>query len=102
MGPTVDLRMSDENINDLRYEALAGRINKVESYLEKIVQHITVNDSRHTTVSTSKKRKVETTSEYQVKPRPTPVVACAGSYIQTEVENDDTVSIVKVMPSSFL
>ena len=94
--------MSDADINDLRYEALAGRINKVESYLEKIVQHITVNDSRHATVSTSKKRRVETNFETQVKPRPTPVVGCAGSYIQTKVENDDTVSVVKVMPSSFL
>ena len=47
--------MLDADINDLRYEALAGRINKVESYLKKIVQHITVSDSRHATVSPSKK-----------------------------------------------
>ena len=41
-----------------------------------------------------KKRRVETTSETQVRPRPTPVVGCAGSYIQTKVANDDTVSIM--------
>ena len=39
--------MSEADINDLRYEALAGRINKVESYLENVVQHITIDDSRH-------------------------------------------------------
>ena len=41
--------MLEADIDDLRYEALAGRINKVESYLEKIVQHITIHDSRHAT-----------------------------------------------------
>ena len=49
--PTVDLRMSDADISDLTFEALTSRINKVESYLEEIVHHITVNDSRHVTVS---------------------------------------------------
>ena len=29
-GSTDDLRMSEADINDLRYEALAGRTNKVE------------------------------------------------------------------------
>ena len=93
-GPTVDLCMSDADINDLRFEALTSRINKVESYLEKIVHHITVNDSRHATVSPSKKRRVETTTETQVRSRPTPAVGCAGSYIQTEVPNDDIVSVM--------
>ena len=51
VGPTVDLRMSDADMNDLRFEALTSRINKVESYLEEIVHHITINDSRHVTVS---------------------------------------------------
>ena len=58
-GSTIDLRMSDADMNDLRFEALTSRINKVESYLEEIVHHITVNDSRHVTVSPPKKRKVE-------------------------------------------
>ena len=93
-GPAVDLRMSDADINNLRFEALTSRINKVESYLEKLVHHITVNDSRHATVSPSKKRSVETTTETQVRSRPTPTVDCAGWYIQTEVPNDDTVSIM--------
>ena len=86
--------MLDTDINDLRYETLTGRINKVERYLKKIVQHITVNDSRHATVSPSKKCRVETTSETQVRPRPTPVVSCAGLCMQTKVANDDTVSIM--------
>ena len=38
VGPTVNLRMSDADMNDLRFEALTSRINKVESYLEEIVQ----------------------------------------------------------------
>ena len=94
VGPTVDLRMSDADMNDLRFEALTSRINKVESYLEEIVHHITVNDSRHVTVSPPKKRKVETTTETQVRSRPTPTVGCAESYIQTEGPNDDTVSVL--------
>ena len=51
VGPTVDLPMADADMNDLRFKALASRINKVESYLEEIVHHITINDSRHVTVS---------------------------------------------------
>ena len=77
--PTDDLRMSEADINDLRYEALAGRINKVESYLEKIVQHI----SRHPTDSPPKRRRIEMTSETQVRPRPTPAAGCAGSQMMT-------------------
>ena len=92
--PTIDLRMSDAEMNDLRSEALTSRINKVESYLEEIVHHITVNDSRHVTVSPPKKRKVETTTETQIRFRPTPAVGCAESYIQTEDPNDDTVSVL--------
>ena len=92
--PTVDLRMSDADMNDLRFEALTSRINKVERYLEEIVHHITVNDSRHVTVFPPKKRKVETTTETQVRSRPTPAVGCAESYIQTEDPNDDTVSVL--------
>ena len=93
-GPTVDLRMSDADMNDLRFEALTNKINKVESYLEKIVHHITINDSRHATVSPSKKRRVETTTETRVRSRPTPTVGCAESYIQIEDPNDDTVSVM--------
>ena len=51
LRPTIDLRMSDADMNDLRFEALTSRINKVESYLEEIVHHITISDSRHVTVS---------------------------------------------------
>ena len=92
-GSTDDLRMSEAGITDLRYETLASRLNKVESYLEKIVQPIAVNDSRHATVSPPKKKhRVETTSETQVRPRPTPAASCAGSHRQTEIANDDTVS----------
>ena len=79
VGPTVDLRMSDADMNDLRFEALASRINKVESCLEEIVHHITVNDSRHVTVSPPKKRKVETTTE-------TPVIGL-GPLPQLVVQN---------------
>ena len=93
-GPTNDLHMLEVDINDLRYEALASSINKVESYLEKIVQHITVNDSRHATESSPKKRRIETTSETQVRPGPTPAAGCAGSHIQIKVANDDTVSFM--------
>ena len=67
---TVDLHMLDADMNDLRFEALTSRINKVESYLEEIVHHITVNDGRQVTVSPPKKRKVETTTETQVRSRP--------------------------------
>ena len=74
VGPTIDLCMLDADMNDLRFEALTSRINKVESYLEEIVHHITVNDSRHATVSPPKKRKVKTTTETQVRSRPTPAV----------------------------
>ena len=81
-------------MNDLRFEALTSRINKVESYLEEIVHHITVNDSRHVTVSPPKKRKVETTTETQVRSRPTPASGCGESYTQTEDPNDDTVSVL--------
>ena len=35
VGPTIDLRMSDADMNDLRFEALISRINKVESYLRR-------------------------------------------------------------------
>ena len=93
-GPIVDLRVSDAGMNDLRFEALISRINKVESYLEEIVHHITINDSRCVTVSPPKKRKVEMTTETQVRSRPTPAVGCAESYIQTEDLNDDTVSVL--------
>ena len=41
-----------------------------------------------------KKRRVETTSETQVRPWPTPAAGCAGSHIQTVVANDDTVSVM--------
>ena len=92
-GPTIDLRMSDADMNDLRFKAVTSRINKVESYLEEIVHRITVNDSRHVTVSPPKKRKVDTTTEAQVRSRPTPAVGCAELYIQTEDPNDDTVSV---------
>ena len=51
VGPTVDSCMSDADMSDLRFEALTSGINKVESYLEETVHHITVNDSRHVTVS---------------------------------------------------
>ena len=57
------------------------------------MQHITVNDSRHATDSPPKKRRIETTSETQVRPGPTPAAGCAGSHIQTEVANDHTVSV---------
>ena len=73
-------------MNDLRFEALTSRINKVESYLEEILHHITV--------SPPKKRKVDTTTEAQVRSRPTPAVGCAELYIETEDPNDDTVSIL--------
>ena len=36
VGPTVDLCMWDADMNDLRFEALTSRINKVESYLEEL------------------------------------------------------------------
>ena len=39
--PIDDSHMSEAGLNDLRYEALAGRIDKVKDYLEQIVQHIT-------------------------------------------------------------
>ena len=94
VGPTIDLCMSDADMNDLRFEALTSRINKVESYLEEIVHHITVNDSRHVTASPPKKCKFETTTETQVMSRPTPAVGCAESYIQTEDPNHDTVSVL--------
>ena len=94
VGPTVDLHMSDADMNELRFEALTSRVNKIESYLEEIVHHIVVNDSRHVTVSPPKKRKVETTTETQVRSRPTPAVGCAESHIQTEDPNDDTVSVL--------
>ena len=93
-GFTDDLRMSEADINDSRHEALAGRIDKVKSYLEKIVQHITVNDNRYATDTLPKTRRVETTTETQVRPRPTPSASCAELHIQTEVANDDTVSIM--------
>ena len=69
--------MSEADINDLRYEALAGKINKVKRYLEKIVQQIAVNDNRHATNSPPKKRRVETTPETQVRHRPTHAACCA-------------------------
>ena len=59
--------MSGADINDLRCEALTGGIDKVESYLEKIVQHITIHDTRHATDSPLKKRRIEMTSEKQVR-----------------------------------
>ena len=74
VGPTVDLRMSDADMNDLRFEALTSRIN--------------------VTVSPPKKRKVETTTETLVRSRPTPAVGYAESYIQTEDPNDDTVPVL--------
>ena len=85
---------SSRRQDDLRFEALTSRINKVESYLEEIAHHITANDSRHVTVSPPKKRKNDTTTEAQVRSTPTPAVGCAESYIQTEDPNDDTVSVL--------
>ena len=58
------------------------------------MKHNVISEQHNEEDSPPKKCRIETTSETQVRPGPTPAAGCAGSDIQTEVANDNTVSII--------